>query len=683
MAASIQDILETNRRRFFVGRARELAEIERLFSATSRRRLVFLAAPGGFGKSSLLAEIKARVREQGVVVAHVDARDHEAVPVFVAAAIRNALDAARKPNPDARVVLLVDTFEHWAPVEAWFYTTFLLELASSIRIVLAGRKPPSARWRADLGWVDLMRIVELVPLDKSDTRDYLALRMLDKGVWERIWQLCRGNPLILALAADVCEQLGAGALDSEHGKDLLQELMLELILETQSTRQADALHAAVVVRVLSQPALEAMLPGDDVAELYTWLGQLSFITRTANGLFPHDLVRDALSADLRRRHPDRLEELIQRAERFFGTRLTGDATAPAHRILSEISYLSRHGAAPAKLIALSEADPVYFDAGTSADVEQITRWIETLLGTDQRELFEYWYPLQPYNLAAIRDANGEMAGFSFFVDFGLLNAAQTQRDPIIDACRRFVVERGLAPGRRASLCRFWLDRRHILSPSSVQGLVLNQVMGRAVVDGVDWCGVLQADDEITRAIANMADHEIVPETLTMLGATRALVTLHDFAREPVADWMIRTNRRIRGVPAATAEPPELAQVRDWVKHALRYFARPDRLRENSLLYTSLACDPATGEQRSVEVLRTRIVSASRRIGRTAKTARYHKILEYSYFKPAKSQLAAAEILNMASSTYYRHLANAVELLSFNLHQEILAASSASSESNLG
>jgi hypothetical protein len=46
-----------------------------------------------------------------------------------------------------------------------------------------------------------------------------------------------------------------------------------------------------------------MLATPDVHELFEWLRGLSFIESGRLGLYPHDLAREALVADLRWRHP--------------------------------------------------------------------------------------------------------------------------------------------------------------------------------------------------------------------------------------------------------------------------------------------------------------------------------------------------------------------------------------------
>ena len=50
-----------------------------------------------------------------------------------------------------RQVLLIDTFEKFAPLDSWLRELFLPQLPEDILIVVAGHLPPSPAWAADPG----------------------------------------------------------------------------------------------------------------------------------------------------------------------------------------------------------------------------------------------------------------------------------------------------------------------------------------------------------------------------------------------------------------------------------------------------------------------------------------------------------------------------------------------------
>ncbi|MDN5750464.1 MAG: hypothetical protein L0H64_18465, partial [Pseudonocardia sp.] len=65
-----------------------------------------------------------------------------------------------------------------------------------------------------------------------------------------------------------------------------------------------ALEVCALASVTTEALLRAVLGRADVHEEFGWLRGLSFVEAGPDGLFPHDLGRDVLDADLRWRDPD-------------------------------------------------------------------------------------------------------------------------------------------------------------------------------------------------------------------------------------------------------------------------------------------------------------------------------------------------------------------------------------------
>ncbi len=102
-----------------------------------------------------------------------------------------------------------------------------------------------------------------------------------------------------------------------------------------------ALEACSLIRVTTESVLSEMLESTDVHNLFTWLGELSFVEARPGGLFPHDLARDALVADLRWRNPDWYAELHRRARRYYTNRIGRASGVEQQRALLDLVYLHR------------------------------------------------------------------------------------------------------------------------------------------------------------------------------------------------------------------------------------------------------------------------------------------------------------------------------------------------------
>jgi hypothetical protein len=114
-------------------------------------------------------------------------------------------------------------------------------------------------------------------------------------------------------------------------------------------------------------------------------------------------------------------------------------------------------------------------------------------------------------------------------------------------------------------------------------------------------------------------------------------------------------------PAALIRPPPLNRTRfaAAVKTALQTLHRPDQLATNPLLGSALA---ATTTGPNTDRLRATIEDAVVCLANEPKGDQLRAVLHRTYLRPAPTQEAAAEVLDLPLSTYRRHLAKALDHL---------------------
>src|SRR6185312_9715410 len=95
----------------------------------------------------------------------------------------------------------------------------------------------------------------------------------------------------------------------------------QLVQKVPGPAHRAALETCALVRLTTESLLAEVLGVDDAHELFEWLRGLSFIESGPLGIFPHDLVRDALGVDLRWRNPEWFGELHRRARHYYASRL--------------------------------------------------------------------------------------------------------------------------------------------------------------------------------------------------------------------------------------------------------------------------------------------------------------------------------------------------------------------------
>jgi hypothetical protein len=346
----LADRLAAARRRRFVGREAELALFgSALADPEPPFALLYVHGPGGVGKTLLLGEFARLAGEAGVPAVRLDGRDLDPSPPGFLAGLGRALDEPPDASPLETLagrphgVLMVDTYETLGPLDAWLRETLLPELPGGHLVVLAGRDRPAAGWLADPGWRDLIRVVPLRNLRPAESLAYLSARGVPAAQHPAVLSFTHGHPLALSLVADVAATGGdPTALAPEQRPDVVRALLGRFVQQLPGARHRQALEACAHVRVMTEALLASALGADDAHELFGWLRRLSFVEEGPYGLFPHDLAREVLDADLRWRNPESYLELHRRVRRFIVGHLREARGLERQQAFFDLLYLHRN-----------------------------------------------------------------------------------------------------------------------------------------------------------------------------------------------------------------------------------------------------------------------------------------------------------------------------------------------------
>jgi DNA-binding CsgD family transcriptional regulator len=323
----------------FLGRRRELSRLLHLMRRTeSLPGVVHLHGPAGIGKSTLLRMWQGECGRQGLSdVAIVDSREFAHTLVSLTDILERRLGMWPPAGP-APIGIAIDGFDQLADMGWPFREDFLRDLAGPILVVLAGRGggplvEPASGWDA---------VVEDLPLEEftaAESRTYLAAGGVgDSAAVDAIIHLSGGNPLALALAADLWSKLGVRDLVAGGPASATRALLGRLTSEVQGEEEGRLLEAAAVVRTCDQELL-ADLAGEVGDSAFDRFRQLSFVRSAGGGFRVHDLVRAMVIADLQRRRPEAHERLRRRAHRHLVRRAAGSGAIP-YEVLLELVFLS-------------------------------------------------------------------------------------------------------------------------------------------------------------------------------------------------------------------------------------------------------------------------------------------------------------------------------------------------------
>ena len=666
MAPRMADRIAAARRRGFVGRVAELELFSTLIASHDPMvAVLFVHGPAGVGKSTLLRRFGALCTETGVDVLAIDARD---TPPTVDALRHRLAPLLADESPRPRTVVLLDTYELLAESDARIREEIAPQLPADTLLIVAGQRPPSAGWRTDPGWADLIRVINLQNLSRSECHAYLSGRGVQESLHDTAVDFTHGHPLALALVGEVLKDHGVFAPD--RSADVIGELLGTLLRDAPTPAHRQALEASAQVRVVTEPLLAALLDLPDAADLFGWMRGLPFVDPGPLGLYLHDLARNVLASDLRWRHPDRWIDVHTRARLHYLARLDGADPAGHANVLMDLMYL--HTDLRQFLQAPdSDTEMGLFRPAGPGDLDEVSALVHRHEGAQSAALARYWFAEQPAAWLVNRDGRGALAGVICLLAVQDIAPADRAADPAVAAAwRRLALHAPLRPGERVTLVRFWMSDQAYQSVSPVQSLIASQ-FGRHYLSTPGLAVTLMpfAHPEEWEQMCEYADQRRVPEADFTVGGRNYTVFGHDWRVVPPAAWVARLSAQeigTQGPDAAPAAAPALlvlgeAEFAAAVKRALRGVTRPDRLRDNPLLRSRLVTDRAGKDASAGERVTAlqQIVTDAAALGQTPADRRLARVLYRAYLSPAPTLERAAEVLDLPSSTFRRLLTTAV------------------------
>jgi hypothetical protein len=629
VALRVVDGLQAARRRAFVGRKEELAAFDEALCGDGG--VLFVHGPGGVGKSTLLSRFAQRAEEAGRRVLMLDGRMLDPSPAAFLAETCSMLT-------DERAVLLIDAFERLHGLESWLRERFLPALPVGALVVVAGRNPPDLTWQADPGWADTLQVIGLGDLEPMDAAALLDSRGVADELRDALLAFAGGHPLALSL--------GAAANDNTvrwtPTPDVVATLFDQVVGDVPGPAHRRALEVCAHTYRSTQDVLRAVLPDEDAATLFSWLRRLPFVESSPLGLYPHDVVRAILEADLRWRDPQGYADLHRRVEAHLTQRISTAGDGDVLGAVGSLFYLHRKELRAPH--AWRGAGDVYEDVFRPDDAADLLRLAAEW---DAEAAVSHWTARQPEAFRLYRcAANGELVGACAWLR--LESEAEAAEDPVATAAWADAhANAPLRPGEHLAVHRSWVRGGHS-GTSPVRSLI----QWRAVAwilrsERMAWSVMAVRRDDPSSGQYDLRD---------LGGHGRYLLLGHDWRAVPARVWL---DRLLSGGPVE--HEPELAvlaqeEFTGAIRKALRHLSKPGELAANPLTRSRLLA----GRADPVEALRELIEESIRDLGRDPRAGKPHRALDVTYLRGAPTQEAAAERLGLSFTTYRRHLMAGIE-----------------------
>jgi hypothetical protein len=605
--ASLGDLLAMRRRRCFVGRAAEQELFRAALAATDAPfAVLYLHGPGGIGKTGLLDVFATLAESAGAHVVRLNGRD--LVPS--ASSLLASLGASvRVPDGDARIrssqrlVVLMDSYERLASVDDWLRTGLLPRFPTNALTVIAGRTPPAPAWRADPGWHDLLRVVTLRNLDPEDSRTYLEAHHVPPALHDRLLELSHGHPLALSLLTDVVAR-GGEVPGDPLTPDLVGVLLQRFVDTIPSGPQRRSLEICALARVTTESLLRAAFGNDTAHELFRGLLEFSFIETGPDGVFPHDLARDVLDADLRWRDPEAYRLVFRDVAAYIRARLRSSHGSEQRRTIRDLKFLFRNlrgVLSPIDWDAWGQHDP---EPARADDRHAVLQLIARAEGETSSAIAARWWERQQDGFFVMRDGCG-VRGVLSVIELTVASDQDRGADPgaqaTWDHARRHAP---LRSGERLTQMRFVIDRAVYQAPSPTMNAapILN-LQRYLAMPNLAWDYLALFEPEAYNDYFGLAGFPRATDADFVVGGRRYGLFAHDFRRVPfdalVEVWTERALARGFAPTGPTQAPAMLVlsqrDFADAVRHALRDLHEPTLLAKNPLQRSRVVRDRLKGE----------------------------------------------------------------------------------------
>ncbi|MBL8166095.1 MAG: ATP-binding protein [Anaerolineae bacterium] len=664
----------------FVGRSEEKELFSRALAAPELPFAVLhIFGPGGIGKSTLLQEFAMLCELAHVPAVYLDARSIDATPESFSDALSRMIGEASSSDrisdviaEQPRYVILIDTFEVLLGLDDWLRENFLPDLPGNTLVVLAGRDPLTPAWRSDPGWQSLTRSIALRNLEPEESRQYLSRRQIPHDQHQAVLSFTYGHPLALSLVADVFAQRQDVHFQPEQVPDVVKTLLGQFVQKVPGPAHRAALEVCALIRITTESLLAEMLQIDDAHELFNWLHSLSFMDTGLEGLFPHDLAREALLTDLRWRNPEWYAELHRRARRYYIARLQGSAGQTQQRLLFDLIFLHRDNVMVRPLFEWQIGGQLSVDSLQPGDLRAIVEIVARWEGDEAARLASYWLSRQPDGVLVLRDDKRQVVGFVLMLALHRTTREDSEVDPAVRAAMAFLHNQApLRQGETATLFRFWMGRDTYQGVSPIQSLIfVNIVRHYLTAPGLAYTLLPCADPEFWQAGFAYADLARLPQADFTLGDQRYGVYGHDWRAVPPSRWLDLLGEREIGLKGEATAPPAVEQVivlsaaefAQAVQAALRDYARPDLLRGNPLLHSRLVLEKVgsgANEAERINTLRTLVRDVADSLQQSPRDTKFYRPLYHTYLQPAPTQEQAAELLDLPFSSFRRHLKSGI------------------------
>ena len=476
MRGTIRDRLSHNARTALVGRDEELIFLRRAL-VSDTPVVVHLYGLQGIGKSALATAFAEEIRSGDGGVIFVDCAAVEPTERGLLNELGTLLDCETDlatiavaieglPSPG---LLLFDGYEVFHLLDAWVRQVFVPALPDHILVLFTSKLPPGAAWTEAPGWQALFEGMQLTALSERSATELLTELKVPAAAIAPVIRFAAGHPLALTLAAQAARLPASERNYAEPADAAVPLLARRYLAGISDPTTREVLRQACVARRISLGLLRVLSPAADPVALYADLVALPFVSTARDGLAVHDLVREALAADLLAEDPELHRRCRQAAWRYISQDARAAAAWELWRCTADLIHLIRNPVVREAFFPRSSAG-LAVEPARPEDLQAILDITNDHDGAEAVLSVEKWWHVSPAAFFVVRSADQPVAGYYCLLDAKTARSADEvlQHDKVTASFLQNLDENPIPATQTALFLRRWLGRSEGERPSAVQ-----------------------------------------------------------------------------------------------------------------------------------------------------------------------------------------------------------------------
>jgi hypothetical protein len=336
------------------------------------------------------------------------------------------------------------------------------------------------------------------------------------------------------------------------------------------------------------------LGADHAHAAFQWLRDLSFIEQGPFGLFPHDLVRELLEAELRWRNLPRFRELHFQVRSYIIGQIQQRSGLAQQFAVFALLFLHRNNPFMRSFYEWQSLGQLYLDGVRPADMPTIEALIGKYQGEEALAITRYWYGRSQAAFYVARTAGQAIAGFFHVIEISQATPADLAADPALQsAFHHLQTHAPLRPGDVVFYFRNWMSAdNYQMSPAIFNMGAMLCLRYYFNAPRLAYAFIAQTNSDHYAMMLDYLRTPLAPDAGFVMDGQPFGVFAHDWRVEPVLEWMNIMGERelldeivaLENLPYApqpvALSKPEFAEA---VRQALKDVRRPDLLAQNPLL----------------------------------------------------------------------------------------------------